>query len=88
VFLGGEQALIRIEINPARVQQVIFVPESRFEEDFDLAAWPIIRPFVDKIDRALKRAARQALKELRGQGSCEGASAYRPAGPERRGAEV
>lgn len=53
--------MIRIEINPARVEKVIFESSSRLEEDFDFAAWVVIRELVDRIDRRLQRAAKSAL---------------------------
>ena len=51
--------MIHILINPVRVEKVLFVPESELEEDFDLAAWQVIRPLVNRIDRQLRRIARE-----------------------------
>ena len=50
---GG--SMIQIHINPARVDKVLVISESRIEEDFDLAAWQAIRPLIEKIDRRLRR---------------------------------
>jgi|APPan5920702963_1055757.scaffolds.fasta_scaffold371725_2 hypothetical protein len=45
--------MIQIHINPARVEKVLFVSESHIEEDFDFAAWQVIRPLVEQIDQRL-----------------------------------
>jgi hypothetical protein len=45
--------MIQITINPARVEKILFVAESEIEEDFDFAAWQVIRPLVDQIDQRL-----------------------------------
>ena len=59
--------VIKIHINPAGVEKVIFDSTSDMEEDFDFAAWQSIRPLVDKIDRTLRRI----VSDLN-QGSKEG----------------
>lgn len=51
--------MIQIHINPAKVEKVLFLPRSDLEEDFDLAAWQMIRPLVDRIDRKLRKMASQ-----------------------------
>ena len=51
--------MIHVQINPARVERVTFESGSDLEEDFDLAAWQIIRPLVAKIDRKLQRIAKE-----------------------------
>lgn len=53
--------MIQIHINPARVEKVLFVSETKIEEDFDFAAWQVIRPFVNQIDRRLKKVVREIL---------------------------
>jgi len=45
--------MIQIHINPARVEKILFVTESKIEEDFDFAAWQAIRPLVEQIDERL-----------------------------------
>ena len=57
--------MIQLHINPARVERVLFVPASDLEEDFDLAAWRLIRPLVDRIDRKLRWAAAKAAAAAR-----------------------
>ena len=52
--------MIQIQINPARVEKVIFLPSCDLEEDYDLAAWQAIRALVDRIDRKLRKMASQA----------------------------
>ncbi len=47
--------MIKILINPARVEAIYFEAASVVEEDLDFAAWQAIRPLVDKIDRRLRR---------------------------------
>ena len=58
--------MIHLHINPARVEQVLIEASSDLEEDFDLAAWPLVRPFVHQLNRRLGRAAAQAAAH--GQG--------------------
>lgn len=57
--------MIEIRINPARVEKVLFQSTSDLEEDFDLAAWKLIRPLVAQIDRRLRRAAKGLLEATR-----------------------
>jgi hypothetical protein len=57
VSIGGEDIMIQIHINPARVERVVFLPGSALEEDFELAAWQTIRTLVDRIDEKLKSFA-------------------------------
>ncbi len=53
--------MITIEVNPARVQRVVFSAMSEMESDFDYAAWTAIRPLVTKIDKRLKALARTVI---------------------------
>ncbi len=53
--------VIKIYINPARVEKVVFYSNSHMKEDFDFAAWQTIRPLVDKIDRTLKAIVADVL---------------------------
>lgn len=54
--------MIILHINPAKVERVLFQSNSEIEEDFDFAAWQIIRPFVNKIDRTLKEITGAMIK--------------------------
>ena len=45
--------MIQIHINPARVEKILFVADSETEENFDFAAWQVIRPFVVQINERL-----------------------------------
>jgi hypothetical protein len=45
--------MIQIHVNPARIEKILFVSESELEEDFDLAAWQVIRPLVSQINDRL-----------------------------------
>jgi len=55
--------MIQIHINPARVEKVVFVAESEIEEDFDFAAWQVIRPLVDQIDERLGRVVSELARK-------------------------
>jgi hypothetical protein len=55
--------MIQIHINPARVEKVIFVATSAIEEDFDLAAWAVIKPYVNSMDRRLRNVVRRLQEE-------------------------
>jgi hypothetical protein len=52
--------MIQVHINPARVEKVLFITNSEIEEDFDFAAWQVIRPLVAQIDQRLG----QVISEL------------------------
>src|SRR5262245_4552186 len=52
--------MIEIRVTAARVEVVRFLPTSDLEEDLDLAAWQLIRPLVDQVDRRLRKAASNA----------------------------
>lgn len=55
--------MIQIHINPTRVERVIFAANSAIEEDFDLAAWVAIRPYVDRMDRRLRAITKKLHDE-------------------------
>ena len=55
--------MIQIHLNPARVEGVLFVAASELEEDFDLAAWQVIRALVDRMDSRLRKAARRICED-------------------------
>jgi hypothetical protein len=52
-----QAAMIEIHVNPVQVERVLFVAGSHLEEDFDHAAWTVIRQLVDRMDRRLRKAA-------------------------------
>lgn len=54
--------MIEIHVNPARVERVLFTAGSHLEEDFDFAAWQVIRQLVDRMDRQLRRAASSVVR--------------------------
>ena len=56
--------MIQIHINPARIEKILFVVGSDIEEDFDRAAWQVIRPLVHQIDERLSRV----ISEIAGKG--------------------
>ncbi len=53
---------IEIHLTPARVEQIVFTGQSHLEEDFDHAAWLVIRPLVERIDRRLRRVLENFLE--------------------------
>jgi len=55
--------MIQIYINPARVEKVLFVADSDVEEDFDYAAWQVIRPLVSQIDERLGRVITELARK-------------------------
>jgi len=55
--------VIKVEINPARIERIVLESPSAIERDFDAAAYAIIRPYLDRIDRRLRQVAEGALKE-------------------------
>jgi hypothetical protein len=65
--------MIEIHVNPVRVERVLFVAGSHLEDDFDHAAWQVIRHLVDRMDKQLRKAASGVVKP-----------ADRPAGGPRR----
>ena len=58
--------MILICINPARVEKVVFDAKSDIEEDFDFAAWQVIRPLVDQIDQRLAKIVSELTKKRQG----------------------
>jgi hypothetical protein len=57
--------MIQIFINPARVEKVVFDAKSNVEEDFDWAAYQVIRPLVDQIDRRLGKIVSELTEKRR-----------------------
>ena len=53
--------MIEISVNPTRVERVVFTPGSALEEDFDLAAWQVIRDLVNRMDGRLRRLSARAV---------------------------
>ena len=55
--------MIQIHINPTKVEKVVFVSGSPLEEDFDFAAWQVIRELVDQMDNSLRLAVQGEKNE-------------------------
>jgi hypothetical protein len=55
--------MLRIEINPARVERVILEARSDMEHDFDTATFIALQPHLRRINRELKRLIQGALIE-------------------------
>jgi hypothetical protein len=47
--------LVKIEINPARIERVTIEARSQMEYDFDLATHALIQPMLRRINQELKR---------------------------------
>ena len=62
-FMKGDENMIVLHINPARVERIEFISNSDVEEDFDFAAWQTIRPLVDQIDVRLAEVVALVLSE-------------------------
>jgi hypothetical protein len=55
--------MIRVEINPARIERIVLESRSEMERDFDDATYRFIRPLLDSLDRRLRLVARAAFRE-------------------------
>jgi len=53
--------MIIVHITPAGVTDVEFQASTNFFQDLDLAVWPLVRSELDRLDRKLKRSAKEAL---------------------------
>jgi hypothetical protein len=47
--------VIRIELNPTRIERVVIEARSEMERDFDTATYVLIHPILRRINRELKR---------------------------------
>jgi hypothetical protein len=47
--------MVRIELNPARIERVVIEAKSEMERDFDTATYVLIQPILRRINRELKR---------------------------------
>lgn len=56
--------MIRVEINPARIERIVLESRSEMERDFDDATYRFIRPLLDRLDRRLRSVAKSATTEL------------------------
>jgi hypothetical protein len=56
--------MIKVEINPARIERIVLESRSEMERDFDDATYRFIRPLLDRLDRRLRSVARSAIAEL------------------------
>lgn len=56
--------MIIVHINPAGVEKVFFQSPNDLFEDLCLAAWPLVRHELARLDRKLKKAAKKALSEI------------------------
>ena len=51
----ARSAVIRIELNPTRIERVVIEARSEMERDFDTATYVLIHPILRRINRELKR---------------------------------
>ena len=56
--------MIIVYINPAGIEAVHFQSNSELAEDLCLAAWPIIRKDLDRLDLKLRRTASKTLEMI------------------------
>jgi len=56
--------MIIVHINPAGVEKVFFQSPNDLFEDLCLAAWPMVRQELGRLDQKLKKAAKKALNEI------------------------
>ena len=54
--------MIRLQLNPAGVERVVFKYGGSLEFDLDTAALMAIRPLVNRIDRQLRQVAKEAFE--------------------------
>jgi hypothetical protein len=52
--------MVKIEINPSRIERVMIEAKSQLEADFDLPTFMLIQPFLAQINEALQRQLEQA----------------------------
>jgi hypothetical protein len=55
--------MVRVEINPCRVEKVSIEAESEMEHDFDLATFYLIQPHLTRINRELKRLLKRGRRK-------------------------
>ena len=60
--------MIIIHLNPAGVEKVYFQSDSYLAEDLCMAAWPLVRRELDRLDSKLRRAASSAARNLKAEG--------------------
>ena len=54
--------MLIVHISPGGVKEVQFHAPSEFFEDLDLAVWPLVRKELARLDKKLKRAAKNAME--------------------------
>jgi hypothetical protein len=55
--------MLRIEVNPARIERVVIEVRTAMERDFDIAALVALQPHLQRIDRDLQRMVKGGLKD-------------------------
>jgi hypothetical protein len=54
--------MITVEINPARIERIVLNGRSQLERELDDAAYRVVRPLINQMDRRLRALARESLK--------------------------
>ena len=54
--------MIVVHINPAGVEKVYFQSDSDLAEDLCMAAWPLVRRELGRLDRQLRSATEEAAR--------------------------
>jgi hypothetical protein len=56
--------VIIIKANPGRVEEVAFTGDSPAERAIEASLWPVILPFVNRLDHRLRRLNRAVVRAL------------------------
>jgi hypothetical protein len=55
--------MVKVEINPGRIERVVIEAVSEMERDFDTATFIAIQPMLRQINRELQQLIRTALPQ-------------------------
>ena len=56
--------MLTIEIEPTKIRSVRVTAQNDLEQDVSLLLWPLIRPYVEKIDRRLRKDGTALLRKI------------------------
>jgi hypothetical protein len=55
--------MLRIDVNPTRIERVVIEVRSAMERDFDIATLVALQPHLQRIDRDLRRMVKGGPRE-------------------------
>ena len=55
--------MVKIEVNPARIERVIVEARYEVERELDASTFDLLQPYLRRINRALKRRAQSFLRD-------------------------